>query len=405
MSILPDIRDVEVAGRTVLVRADLNVPLRNGAVVDATRIVRFAPTLRDLLARGASIVVMTHLGRPGGEANSVYSVRPIADTLSREIGRDVVFVPDCVGAVAERAADCLAEGKVLLLENLRFHRGEEENCRSFALMLSVNGDIYVNDAFSCSHRAHASVHAITEVMPAFAGPSLLAEMAMLAAALEDPKRPVAALVGGAKISSKIEILRNLAARVDHLIVGGGMANTFLAARGNSVGRSLVEADCVPIALDIMAVAGANGCRLLLPKDLVVARRLAEDEPAVTVGIDVIPEIAMALDLGPETVACVEKVLCNCRTLVWNGPLGAFETRPFGEATFAVARKAAAQTEAGRLVTIAGGGDTVAALASAGVAERFSYLSTAGGAFLEWLEGRALPGIEALRANTRPLEDA
>ena len=403
MSPLPDIRDADVAGRTVLVRADLNVPLKNGKVADATRISRFAPTIRDLLDRGASVVVMTHLGRPCGEANLVYSVQPVASVLAREIGHEVEFVPDCVGAVAERATGHLADGKVVLLENLRFHKGEEVNSRNFALRLSVNGDIYVNDAFSCAHRAHASTHAIATVMAAFAGPSLLAEVAALTAALETPRRPVAALVGGAKVSSKIGILKNLATRMDHLIIGGGMANTFLAAQGHNVGHSLHEADCIATALDILAIASSNKCRVLLPDDLVVARKLAENELSERVGIDSIPAGMMALDVGSRTVARIEAVLGKCRTLLWNGPLGAFETPPFDEATFAVARKAAELTEAGKLATVAGGGDTAAALTAAGIADRVTYLSTAGGAFLEWLEGRALPGIDIL--HTRSLEDA
>ncbi|WP_054309553.1 phosphoglycerate kinase, partial [Mesorhizobium sp. 1M-11] len=351
MKALPDIRDARVDGRTVLVRADLSVPIRNGEVVDATRIIRFAPTIRDLLSRGASVVVMTHLGRPGGEFNSVLSVRPVAEALAREIGHDVVFVPDCVGGISEQAAVHLAHGKVLLLENLRFHKEEEQNSRSFALRLSIHGDIYVNDAFSCAHRAHASNHAIANLMPAFAGPSLLAEVAALTAALESPRRPVAALVGGAKVSSKIAILKNLASRMDHLIIGGGMANTFLAAQGHNIGRSLHEADCVPLALDILAVAVANGCRVLLPEDVAVAARLADDEPSAVVNVGEIPRDMLALDVGSATVARIDALLGECRTLLWNGPLGAFETRPFGQATFAVARRAAELTQAGRLATI------------------------------------------------------
>ena len=400
MSALPDIRNTEVAGATVLVRADLNVPIRNGSVSDATRIARFAPTVRDLLARGASVVVMTHLGRPDGKADPTYTTRPIAEVLAREVGCEVAFVSDCIGEAAQRGAKQLAEGKVLLLENLRFRKAEEEDDGDFARQLAANGDIYVNDAFSCAHRAHASTHAIATVMPAFAGPSLLGEVAALAAALETPQRPVAALVGGAKVSSKIAILKNLATRMDHLIVGGGMANTFLAAQGHDVGRSLHEPDCLPLARDILAAAAAGNCRVLLPDDVVVAARFGEDEPSKVVGVNAIPADMMALDVGPSTVARIDAVLDHCRTLLWNGPLGPFETRPFGEATFAVARRAAELTEVGRLVTIAGGGDTAAALAAAGVAQRISYLSTAGGAFLEWLEGRALPGIEILRSNTR-----
>ncbi|HMN70541.1 MAG TPA: phosphoglycerate kinase [Rhodoblastus sp.] len=400
MSALPDIREIDVAGRTVLVRADLNVPIRNGAVSDATRITRFAPTVVDLLDRGASVVVMTHLGRPGGEANAAYTVQPVADALAREIGRGVAFVDDCVADAAGAGAEQLAQGRVLLLENLRFHKGEEKNDPDFARRLAVHGDIYVNDAFSCAHRAHASTHAIAALMPSYAGPSLLDEVAALTAALEEPRRPVAALVGGAKVSSKIAILENLAARMDHLIVGGGMANTFIAALGHNVGKSLCETDCIELARNIMSVAAASKCRILLPGDVVVAASFEEDAPSLVVDVGEIPPDMMALDVGPRTVARIDAVLAECRTLLWNGPLGAFETRPFGAATFAVAREAAALTEAGRLVTIAGGGDTAAALAAAGVADRISYLSTAGGAFLEWLEGRALPGIEILRNRTK-----
>lgn len=404
VSALLDIRDAEVANRTVLVRADLNVPISNGAVSDDTRIARFAPTVRDLLARGASVVVMTHLGRPGGKADPACSVRPVAEVLARAIGSEVVFVDDCVGALAGRGAEPPARGKVVLLENLRFHKAEEENDIGFARRLASNGDIYVNDAFSCAHRAHASTHAIAGLLPAFAGPSLLGEVAALAAALETPRRPVAALVGGAKVSSKIAILKNLAGRMDHVIVGGGMANTFLAAQGHDVGRSLCEPDCIPLAREILAIAAASGCSILLPDD-VVAAGLGADEPPRVVGVDAIPAEMMALDVGPSTVARIDAVLDQCKTLLWNGPLGAFETQPFGEATFAVARNAAELTQAGRLVTIAGGGDTAAALAAAGVTDRISYLSTAGGAFLEWLEGRSLPGIEILRTGAGQSEES
>ncbi|KSV66796.1 hypothetical protein N182_34830 [Sinorhizobium sp. GL2] len=405
MSPLPDIRTVDVRGRTVLVRADLNVPLKDGRVSDDTRIRRFAPTVRDLLDRGASVVVMTHLGRPDGAFNPIHSVAPVAEALARAVDHEVVFVPECVGGVAEQAATHLQQGRVLLLENLRFHRGEEANNRNFAVRLSVHGDIYVNDAFSCAHRAHASTHAIAELMPAFAGPSLIDEVAALTRVLESPERPVAAIVGGAKISSKISILKNLVTRMDHLIIGGGMANTFLAAQGHNVGRSLQEVDCIPIAREILAAAEAGNCQVVLPEDVVVAQKFAENAPCDVVGVGEIPADAMALDVGPRTVARIEAVLAQCRTLLWNGPLGAFETRPFGAATFAVAQKAAELTVAGALTTVAGGGDTAAALAAAGIADRVTYLSTAGGAFLEWLEGRVLPGIEILRTNTKRLEDA
>ncbi len=403
MSRLPDIAYAEVAGHTVLIRADLNVPLHNGRVTDTTRIDRFAPTVAGLAARGAKVVVMTHLGRPKGEPNPVFSTRPVAEALARSMGRSVVFVPDCVGAVAEDAAHHQAPGTVHLLENLRFHKGEEENSRSFALRLSVNGDIYVNDAFSCAHRAHASTDAITRLMPAYAGPSLLAEVDALETALETPQRPVAALVGGAKISSKIDVLEQLVGRMDHLIIGGGMANTFLAAGGLKVGRSLCEVDCIGTARSILDKAAQSGCNILLPDDLVVAsgfHAMASEVPANAIPLD-----KMALDVGEVTITRICRVIDRCRTLLWNGPLGAFETEPFGRGTFAVARYAAERVRTGKLITIAGGGDTAAALSAAGVAERISYLSTAGGAFLEWLEGRELPGIEALRKATVNLETA
>ncbi|TIU00372.1 MAG: phosphoglycerate kinase [Mesorhizobium sp.] len=402
---LGDIRSVDVAGRRVLVRADLNVPLRNGTVADTTRIDRFAPTVTDLVARGARVVLMTHLGRPAGDANPVNSARPVADRLARASGYPVTFVPDCVGTVAEHAASHHEAGTIQLLENLRFHKGEEENSRSFALRLSVNGDIYVNDAFSCAHRAHASTQAIVRLMPAYAGPSLLAEVAALETVLENPVRPVAALVGGAKVSSKIAILEQLVTRMDHLVIGGGMANTFLAAKRLDVGRSLHERECIGIARTIMAKAAESGCRILLPDDVVVAHDLNETATPLEVPVNAIPADRMALDVGCATVMRIGRVLEECRTLLWNGPLGAFEIDPFGRGTFAVARYAAELVQAGRLTVVAGGGDTAAALSAARVGDRITYLSTAGGAFLEWLEGRSLPGIEALRNKVPDMEIA
>lgn len=403
MSGLVDIARTDVTGRSVLVRADLNVPLRDGKVTDATRIDRFVPTINSLLARGAKVVVMTHLGRPNGEANPIYSTRPLADVLARATQREVIFVPDCIGPVAEKARLQHSPGTIHLLENVRFHKGEEENSRSFALLLSVNGDIYVNDAFSCAHRAHASTHAIAQVMPAFAGPSLLAEVAALESALENPVRPIAAIVGGAKVSSKIAILEQLVARMDCLVIGGGMANTFLAAKCLEVGRSLHEPDCIGIARTIMAKAKEDGCEIVLPQDVVVAMGLDDASWVDEVNVDAMPADRMALDVGADTVAAISRVLDASKTLLWNGPLGAFENEPFGAGTFAVARHAAVLTQAGGLTTIAGGGDTAAALVAAGVADRFTYLSTAGGAFLEWLKGRSLPGIEVLRNKVSNLE--
>lgn len=402
---LPDIRDADVRGTTVLVRADLNVPMQKGRVTDLTRIVRFAPTVSELVGRGASVVVMSHLGRPDGLANPTLSLAPVAKALADELGVEVRFVPDCVGPVAEAVTRSLPPGSVAMLENLRFHRGEEKDERSFALMLSVNGDIYVNDAFSCSHRAHASTHGIVPLMPSFAGPSLLAEVAALSRALDAPERPSMALVGGSKVSTKIDILRHIIGKVDRLVIGGGMANTFLAALGAKVGKSLYEPDAIGVARRVMERAGHNGCEIILPTDVVAASAFAANAPHRVVDAVDVPADTMALDVGPATQAQICRALAASRTLLWNGPLGAFELEPFGEATFAVARKAAELTQAGRLVSLAGGGDTAAALGAAGVADRFTYLSTAGGAFLECIEGRALPGVEILKSPTQVLENS
>lgn len=396
---LPDIRNIDVSGQRVIIRADLNVPMAAGRVTDRTRIARFAPTVRALTDRGASVVILTHLGRPEGEKNPVYSTQPLAGVLSEELGQEVRFVPDCVGQLAEWNTGHLAEGEVVLLENLRFYPGEIANDRNFALRLSVHGDLYVNDAFSCAHRAHASTQAIAGLMPAYAGPSLMAEVEALKGALESPERPVAALVGGSKVSTKIDVLTNLTSKVDTLIIGGGMANTFLAALGHPMGRSLYEPDAAKVARDIMARAAARGCEIILPSDVVVAAAFAAHADNCVVPADAIPNDRMALDVGPETTARIIAAISRARTLLWNGPLGAFELEPFGAATFAVARAAAERSMAGRLVSIAGGGDTVAALNGAGVTDGFSYVSTAGGAFLEWIEGKALPGIEILTRNS------
>ncbi|MHB1110223.1 MAG: phosphoglycerate kinase, partial [Devosia sp.] len=349
--------------------------------------------------------VMSHLGRPDGVANPVLSLAPVARALAAELGRDVRFINDCVGEVAERVTRSLPPGTVAMLENLRFHAGEEEDDRSLALMLSVNGDLYVNDAFSCSHRAHASTHAIVPLMPAYAGPSLLAEIEALSRVLDAPERPAAALVGGSKVSTKIGVLRHITNKVDRLIIGGGMANTFLAALGANMGRSLYEPDAIIIARRVLDQARRNGCEVILPSDLVVASEFAAHAPHQVVDAGSVPPDAMALDVGPETVARIVAALEASRTLLWNGPLGAFELEPFGAATFAVARKVAELTAMGCLVSVAGGGDTAAALGAAEVADRFTYLSTAGGAFLECIEGRTLPGIEALKSHNEVLEDS
>ncbi len=403
MSILPSLNDVDVKGKRVLVRADLNVPMTAGEITDATRIERFAPTVTDLVERGANVIILTHLGRPNSKANPMFSTRPVADALAALIDRDVIFANDCVGSSAELATSEMSvdengHGQVAVLENVRFHPGETDNDINFAKRISINGDIYVNDAFSCSHRAHASTHAIAKVMESYAGPSLLAEVDALSAALEKPERPVAALVGGAKVSTKIDVLRNLLEKTDHLIIGGGMANTFLVAQGYSVGNSLYEPDAVNTAKEVLELAKKSSCNIILPVDVVVAEKFAANAPNLTVGIDAIPDGQMALDVGEKSCEEIIKVLKTCKTLLWNGPLGAFEIEPFGTSTFAVARAAADLTQADTLVTVAGGGDTVAALNGACASDRFTYVSTAGGAFLEWLEGKELPGIQALKSN-------
>ncbi len=382
------IENIEVKSRLVLVRADLNVPLDGRKVTDTTRIDRFVPTAKALIARGARVVIMSHLGRPGGEVNPAFSLQPVAAALSVALGADVAFASDCVGQTAEIAVDKLGDGDVLLLENLRFHKGETDNSETFATRLSVLGDLYVNDAFSTAHRAHASTHAITRKLPSYAGPSLMAEINALSAALTTPEKPVAALVGGAKVSSKIGVLEFLVPKMDKLIIGGGMANTFLAALGYSVGKSLCEMDALDTARGIMDAARANNCELILPVDVVVAKEFSAGAENQVVAIDAIPDDAMALDVGPQSEAAIIAALSECKTLLWN-------VEPFGHGTFAVAKAAADLTVAGKLITVAGGGDTAAALNAAGASENFTYLSTAGGAFLEWLEGRELPGIAAL----------
>ncbi len=396
---IKSIEEIDVKGKLVLVRADLNVPLKGEVVTDATRIDRFLPTARGLMERGARVVIMSHLGRPSGEANPAFSLAPVAKVLSSKLGKEITFTVDCVGGATEEAVHALNDGEVALLENLRFHKGETANDATFATRLSILGDIYVNDAFSTAHRAHASTHAIAEKLPSYAGPSLMAEISALSAALDTPEKPVAALVGGAKVSSKIGVLEFLLPKMDKLIIGGGMANTFLAALGYNVGKSLCEMDALDTAKGIMEKAKAVGCELILPVDVVVAEKFAANAANQTVAIDAIPEDMMALDVGPQSETAIIAALAQCRTLLWNGPLGAFEIEPFGRGTFGVAKAAAALTKAGELVTVAGGGDTAAALNAAGASQDFTYLSTAGGAFLEWLEGRELPGVAAISNST------
>lgn len=386
---------LDLAGKRVLVRADLNVPTRDGAVTDATRLERLVPGLKDLASRGARVVVLSHFGRPKGGPDKENSLAPVADALGKLAGLPVTFAPDCIGAAAETAVAALADGGILVLENTRFHKGEERNDPEFAKALAALGDLFVNDAFSAAHRAHASTEGLARLLPAYAGPLMLEEISALRTALEKPKRPVAAVVGGAKVSTKIPVLTNLVAKVDKLIIGGGMANTFLLASGIEIGRSLAEPDLADAAHQIMHAAKARSCEIVLPQDLVVAERFEAGAPSETVQTIHVPADRMILDVGPKTVRHYVDVLSRCETLLWNGPLGAFEIAPFGEGTFALARAAAERTRAGTLVSVAGGGDTVAALNAAGVTDDFTYVSSAGGAFLEWLEGRALPGVAAL----------
>jgi len=391
------IDDLDLSGgRRVLVRGDLNVPVSGGVVTDATRLERLAPTVRELCGKGARVVVMSHFGRPKGKVVPEMSLRPVAAALSQAMGgMDVAFAADCIGEAAASVVDGLSAGGVALLENLRFHPGEEANDAGFAAELAKLGDAYVNDAFSAAHRAHASTEAIARLLPAAAGRAMQAELEALATALENPTHPVAALVGGAKVSSKLDVLGNLVDRVDAIIIGGGMANTFLHARGVAVGASLCEHDLAGTVRDIEEKAKAAGCEIVLPVDAVIAAKFEAGAAAETVAIDAVPADMMILDVGPESVADLNRRLGDCRTLLWNGPLGAFEVPPFDAGTVAVAREAGRLTRAGSLISVAGGGDTVAALNHAGAAGDFSYISTAGGAFLEWLEGKTLPGVAAL----------
>lgn len=386
---------VDVKGKRVLVRADLNVPAKNGKVTDATRLERIVPGLRDLASRGARVIICSHFGRPKDGPDLENSLRPVAAELERLLGLPVAFAADCVGPVAEGGVAALGDGQILVLENTRFHRGEEKNDPEFARALQQLADLYVNDAFSAAHRAHASTEGVAHLLPAYAGPLMMEEISALRSAVEEPKRPTAAVVGGAKVSTKIPVLTNLAGKVDRLIIGGGMANTFFLAQGLEIGKSLAEPDYAKTALEIMAAARERGCEIVLPLDVVVADKFEAGAASKTVPVLETPADQMILDVGPKTIAHYVDVLSRCTTLLWNGPLGAFEIAPFGEGTFALAMEAAKLTAAGKLVSVAGGGDTVAALNAAGVTADFTYVSSAGGAFLEWLEGRELPGVVAL----------
>jgi phosphoglycerate kinase len=387
---------VSVAGKRVLLRADLNVPMKDGVVTDTTRIDRTVPGLIELADAGARLVVMTHFGRPKGQRVAEMSLKLVADALAKQLGRPVVFADDCIGQAAADVVNGLKDGDIALLENLRYHAEEEKNDPAFVEELAKLGDLFVNDAFSCAHRAHASTEGLARKLPAYAGRLMQIELEALGKALEAPKHPVMAIVGGAKISTKLGLLGNLVERVDQLVIGGGMANTFLAAKGVDVGKSLCEHDLLVTAREIFAKAEAANCEIVLPVDGLVAREFKEHADYVVSDLKAIDADGMILDAGPETIADLNKRLESCETLVWNGPLGAFEIAPFDTATVSVAQHAAKLTKAGKLLSVAGGGDTVSALRHAGVDGDFSYVSTAGGAFLEWLEGKVLPGVAALR---------
>jgi phosphoglycerate kinase len=388
--------DIDIDGKTVLVRVDLNVPTEHGEVTDATRIEKIVPTVEDILSRGGRPVLLAHFGRPKGQPVEEMSLRQILPAMEAAFpGRTIRFAADCIGAPAKAAVSAMLPGEIVLLENTRFHAGEEKNDAALAAGMAALGDLYVNDAFSAAHRAHASTVGIARLLPHAAGRLMEAELRALDAALGHPQRPVVAVVGGAKVSTKLDLLGNLVARVDRLVIGGGMANTFLAAKGEEIGTSLAERDMAPVALEILAKADAAGCAVHLPLDLVAARAFAAGADAEVVPVGGCPPDAMILDIGPATVAALETVFAGARTLIWNGPMGAFELPPFDAGTMALARAVARLTREAGLVSVAGGGDTVAALNAAGVAGDLTFVSTAGGAFLEWMEGKALPGVTAL----------
>lgn len=390
--------ELDLKGKRVLLRLDLNVPILDGKVSDDTRIQRILPGLEDMLAAGAAAIILTHFGRPKGKVMPEFSVKPIADCLAKLIGMEVAVEVDVIGAGGKTAVANLQAGQILMMENLRFFPGEEANDPDFAAVLAALGDIYVGDAFSCTHRAHASVEALPKMMKAAAGRALGAELTALESALAKPKRPVAALVGGAKVSTKLDVLNNLVTKVDGLILGGGMANTFLLAKGFTVGASLAEPDMVDIARAIIKRADESNCRLILPEDALVAGEFKAGAAHYVAAVDAIEDGDMILDAGPKSIDTAIAFLASCSTVVWNGPMGAFEISPFDTATNAIAKAVAMRSAEGRIMSVAGGGDTLAALANAGVSDQFSYISTAGGAFLEWLEGKTLPGVEALRMN-------
>ena len=393
---LDDLGDIK--GKRVFVRVDLNVPMADGRVTDETRLRALLPTVSELADKGAKVLLLAHFGRPKGAKHSEMSVSMVLDALQAVLGREVMFVPEIAGDIVAQSIGILADGDIALLENTRFWPGEEQNDPELARAVAANGDYYVNDAFSAAHRAHMSTEGLAHILPAYAGRSMEAELKALEAALGSPEHPVAAVVGGAKVSSKLDVLNNLVKQVDHLIIGGGMANTFLAARGINVGKSLCEHDLADTANAILDAADVAGCTVHLPYDVVTSVEFRANPPVRTVNVHEVAADEMILDVGPAAVEALADVLKTCRTLVWNGPLGAFEMEPFDAATVSLARTAAALTREGSLVSVAGGGDTVAALAHAGVTEDFTFVSTAGGAFLEWMEGKPLPGVDALNIN-------
>jgi phosphoglycerate kinase len=395
MSSFRTLDQADVKGKRVLLRVDLNVPMENGKVTDATRIERVAPTITELADKGGKVIILAHFGRPKGP-DPKESLKPVAAAVEQVVIRPVAFAEDCIGPKAEAAVAAMKPGDILCLENTRFHKGEEKNDPAFVAELARLGDLWVNDAFSAAHRAHATTEGLGHKLPAYAGRTMQAELEALEKALGKPVRPVVAIVGGAKVSTKLDLLENLITRVQGLVIGGAMANTFLHAQGMGVGKSLVEKDLADTARRILAKAESSGCAIILPVDATVAYHFQANAPSQAYGVDAIPADGMMLDVGSQSVERVMGAIDDASTLVWNGPMGAFEMQPFDRGTVAVARHAAARTRAGKLISVAGGGDTVAALNAAGVADSFTYVSTAGGAFLEWMEGKALPGVEVLR---------
>ena len=387
--------DVDVKGKRVLLRVDLNVPMENGRVTDTTRLERVSPTITEISSKGGRVILLAHFGRPKGR-DPKESLKPVAAELAHVIGKPVAFADECIGEVAQKAVAAMKDGDILCLENTRFHKEEEKNDPAFVAELAKLGDIWVNDAFSAAHRAHASTEGLGHKLPAYAGRTMQAELDALGKALEHPTKPVIAIIGGAKVSTKIDLLENLVRKVDALVIGGGMANTFLHAQGVGIGKSLAEKDLAATALRIIEKAEAANCAIILPVDAVVAFKFEANTPSQAYGLDAIPADGMILDVGPQSLARIHAAIADAATLVWNGPLGAFEIAPFDHGTMVAAKHAAERTKAKKLISVAGGGDTVAALNQAGVAGDFTYVSTAGGAFLEWMEGKPLPGVEVLK---------